>query len=106
MERIRALLAQARAIASRAEAYQSLLGAAITESDMLEGAGLHELAAAVAREGLTTAREHGLARTYGAVLACNVAEPLVSLGRWEEADEVIEHALRRMPRRGNLGRRP
>ena len=52
VERIRALLAQARAIASRAEAYQPLLNAAITESDMLEGAGLHELAAAVAREGL------------------------------------------------------
>ena len=79
VEPIRALLAQARAIASQAKAYQPLLGAAITESDMLETAGLHELAATVAREGLTTAREHGLARTYGAVLASNVAEPLVSL---------------------------
>ncbi len=97
VERIRALLAQARAIASRAGAYQPLLGAAITESDMLEGAGLHEAAAAVAREGLATAREHGLARTYGAVLANNVAEPLVSLGRWDEASEVIERALRLFP---------
>ena len=101
VERIRALLAQAQTIASRAKAYQVLLGAAITESDMLEGAGLHELAAAVAREGLTTAREHGLARTYGAVLACNVAEPLVSLGRWDEAGEVIEHVLRLFPLRLN-----
>ena len=101
VERIRSLLAQARAIASRAGAYQPLLGAAITESDMLEGAGLHELAAAVAREGLATAREHGLARTYGAVLACNVAEPLVSLGRWDEADEIIERALQLFPPRLN-----
>ena len=93
-ERIRALLDQARAIASRAQAYQPLLGAAITESEMLEGAGLHELAAEVAREGLAAAREHGLARTYGAVLAGNLAEPLVSLGRWDEAAEVIEGALR------------
>ncbi len=38
VEPIRALLTQARAIASRAGAFQPLLGAAITESDMLEGA--------------------------------------------------------------------
>ena len=101
VERIRATLAQARAIASRAQAFQPLLGAAITESDMLEGAGLHELAAEVAREGLAAAREYGLARTYGAVLANNVAEPLLSLGRWDEAGEVIERALRLFPPRLN-----
>ena len=95
------MLAEARAIASRARAFQPLLGAAITESDMLEGAGLHEQAAAVAREGLAAAREYGLARTYGAVLANNVAEPLVSLGRWDEAGEVIERALRLFPPRLN-----
>src|SRR5439155_3830992 len=67
------------------------------ESDMLEGAGLHEAAAAVARDGLGAAREHGLARTYGAVLANNVAEALVSLGRWDEAGEIIERALRLFP---------
>jgi ATP/maltotriose-dependent transcriptional regulator MalT len=94
VEPIREILAQSRAIASRANAYQPLLEAAITESDMLEGAGLHELAAAAAREGLTTAREYGLARTFGAVLASNLAEPLLSLGRWDEAGEVIEGALR------------
>jgi DNA-binding CsgD family transcriptional regulator len=101
MERIRAMLAEARAVALRVNAYQPLLGAAITESDMLESAGLHELAAEVAREGLATAREHGLARTYGAVLANNVAEPLVSLGRWDEAGEVIERTLRLFPPRLN-----
>ncbi len=97
VERIRALLAEARSVAARAEAYQPLLSVAITESDMLEGAGLHELAAGVAREGLATAREHGVARTYGAVLASNLAEPLVSLGRWDEAGEVIERALQLVP---------
>ena len=101
VERIRAMLAQARAIAARARAFQPLLGAAVTESDMLEDAGLHEQAAEVAREGLAAAREYGLARTYGAVLANNVAEPLVSLGRWDEAGEVIEHALRLYPPRLN-----
>ena len=99
VERIRALLDQARAVASRAKAYEPLLDAAIAESEMLEGAGLHEPAAAVAREGLTAAGEHGLARTYGAVLASNLAEPLVSLGRWDEADEIIEGALLLFPPR-------
>jgi ATP/maltotriose-dependent transcriptional regulator MalT/uncharacterized protein YciI len=99
LERIRALLDQARAVASQAQAYEPLLTAAIAESDMLEGAGLHELAAEVAREGLATAREHGLARSYGAALASNLAEPLVSLGRWDEAGEIIEHALLLFPLR-------
>jgi tetratricopeptide (TPR) repeat protein len=60
-----------------------------------------EQAAEVAREGLAAAREYGLARTYGAVLANNVAEPLVSLGRWDEAGEVLEQALRLFPPRLN-----
>ena len=68
---------------------------------MLECAGLHELAAEVAREGLAAAREYGLARTYGAVLASNLAEPLLSLGRWDEAGEVIERALQLFPPRVN-----
>jgi ATP/maltotriose-dependent transcriptional regulator MalT len=100
-QRIREMLAQARTIATRARAFQPLLGAAITESDTLEGAGLHEQAAEVAREGLAAAREYGVARTYGAVLANNVAEPLESLGRWDEAGEVIERALRLFPPRLN-----
>ncbi|HET9967042.1 MAG TPA: AAA family ATPase [Streptosporangiaceae bacterium] len=100
-ERSRELLAQARAIATQARAFRPLLGAAITESDMLEGAGLHEQAALVAREGLAGACEYGVGRTYGATLANNMAEPLVSLGRWDEADEVIERALRLSPPRLN-----
>jgi ATP/maltotriose-dependent transcriptional regulator MalT len=99
MERKRALLAEARAAAARANAYQPLLGAAITESDMLEGFGEHEQAAAVARAGVATAVEYGLARTSGVILAVNLAEPLVSLGRWDEAAESIEHALEYMPPR-------
>jgi predicted ATPase/DNA-binding CsgD family transcriptional regulator len=97
VERIRALLARARTIASEARAYQPLLEAAIIESETLEGAGLHIQAAVVAREGLSAAREHGLSRTYGASLAGNLAEALQSLGRWEEASEIIEGALRLFP---------
>jgi DNA-binding CsgD family transcriptional regulator len=99
MDQIRELLAQARAVATQARAYQPLLGADITESDLLEGMGQHEQAAAVARDGLRAASAYGLARTSGAVLAINLAEPLVSLGRWEEAAEVIERALQVFPPR-------
>jgi DNA-binding CsgD family transcriptional regulator/tetratricopeptide (TPR) repeat protein len=99
LEQIQDLLAQARAAANRAHAYRPLLGAAITESDLLEGLGQHEQAAAVAREGIASARSFGLARTSGATLAINLAEPLVSLGRWDEAIEVIERALDLFPPR-------
>jgi DNA-binding CsgD family transcriptional regulator len=97
LERIRALLAQARALASRAQAVETFLTAADAESDLLEGAGLHELAAAVAREGVAAAAGYGLSRTYGTPLASSLAEPLVSLGRWEEAAEAIEEALLLFP---------
>jgi len=93
VEPVQALLARARAIAFRANAWHQLLRAAITESDMLEGAGLHEPAAAAAREGLAAAREHGLARSHGAILTTNTVEPLLSLGRWDEADELLNSAL-------------
>jgi DNA-binding CsgD family transcriptional regulator len=99
MQRNRALLAEARAAAARAKAYQPLLEAAIIESDMLESFGEHELAAAVARQGITTAAEYGLARTSGVVLAVNLAEPLVALGRWDEAAEVVERAMEYLPPR-------
>ena len=101
VERTQAVLAQARAVASRAGADEPvpLLEAATIESETLEDAGLHEQAAAVAREALTAAREHGLARTYGATQARNLAEALVALGRWEEAGEIIEGALLLFPPR-------
>src|SRR5262249_48476212 len=74
--------------------------AAIIETDLREGMGQHEVAVAGAREETATAREHGLARTYyGVVLAINLAEPLVSLGRWDEAAEVIDRAVRLFPPR-------
>ncbi|MEV1179319.1 helix-turn-helix transcriptional regulator, partial [Nonomuraea sp. NPDC049784] len=86
--------AEARRIAHRDEvAYNVLMRCAISESDALEGAGWHERAAQVARDGIEEAGLYGLARTSGTFLSINLAEPLVSLGRWDEALEVIEHAL-------------
>jgi len=100
VQRIRSLLAEARVAAARAHASQPPRRAAIIETDMLEGMGQHELAVAVAREEIATAREHGLARTYhGVILAINLAEPLASLGRWDEAAEVIDRAVQLFPAR-------
>jgi DNA-binding CsgD family transcriptional regulator/tetratricopeptide (TPR) repeat protein len=83
--------------AAQRTGYRLQLHVAITESHLLEGMGEHEGAAAAAREGMAMARTHGLARTDGSLLAVNLAEPLVSLGRWGEAMEVIEHALELAP---------
>ncbi|WP_327590787.1 helix-turn-helix transcriptional regulator [Nonomuraea sp. NBC_00507] len=88
-----AAFAEARGIAAGGGAYNALMRWAISESDALEGAGWHERAAQVARDGAEEAAHYGLARTSGTFLAINLAEPLVSLGRWDEALQVIEHAL-------------
>jgi DNA-binding CsgD family transcriptional regulator len=87
------LLAQARAAATRARDYPLMAGAIINESHLLEGLGAHAKAAEVARAGLAEAQDFGLARTSGAVLAINLAEPLAALGRWDEAAEVLTQAL-------------
>jgi len=92
-----ALVAEAREIAAAAQDHRALLYVAVNESHLLEGAGEHEAAAAVARQGAKTADAYGLARTNGAFLAINQSEPLISLGRWDEALEVIEHAQELSP---------
>jgi DNA-binding CsgD family transcriptional regulator/tetratricopeptide (TPR) repeat protein len=92
-----ALIAQARAIAERAKVYRPLLKADLHESDMLEALGRHEQAAEVARAGIARAAKYGLARTIGAILSVNLADPLISLGRWDEADTVIGAALDQNP---------
>jgi DNA-binding CsgD family transcriptional regulator len=62
-----------------------------------EWAGEHERAAQAARRGVASAREYGRARSTGTLLAANVAEALIALGRWDEAADVIEHALELSP---------
>jgi DNA-binding CsgD family transcriptional regulator len=91
------LIARARSIAAQAGAYGELLYTAINESHLLQGAGEHEAAADVARRGIASAQDYGLARTSGSILAINLAEPLMSLGRWDEAAEVIERAMELSP---------
>jgi DNA-binding CsgD family transcriptional regulator len=91
------LIGAARALAERIGDGQSQLRAAVLESDLLEGAGEHERAAEVARQGIRDAEANGLARGGGTFLAINLADPLIALGRWAEALEVVERALELVP---------
>jgi DNA-binding CsgD family transcriptional regulator len=90
-------LAEARAIAEQAGADGLLMRALQWESNVLEAYGEHERAAATARRGIAAAAAAGLARTAGATHATDLAWALTSLGRWDEAGEVIEHALGLLP---------
>jgi DNA-binding CsgD family transcriptional regulator len=91
------LMETAHEVARQAGAYHPTLKLAILESHLLCGAGEFEAAARAARHGITDAERHGLARTGGAFLAMNLAEPLWYLGRWDEAVSVAEHALDQAP---------
>jgi DNA-binding CsgD family transcriptional regulator len=87
------LLLQARELTKQAWAYHPIIKLVIIETHLLCGAGEYERAALAARRGIADAERHGLARTGGAFLAINLAEPLVYLGRWDEAMEVAGRAL-------------
>jgi DNA-binding CsgD family transcriptional regulator len=87
------LIAQARAMAERRAAWDVLLKAAVYESHLLEGAGEHELAAEVARQAVASADARQLSRTSGNLLAINEAEPLLALGRWDQAAEVASGTI-------------
>jgi ATP/maltotriose-dependent transcriptional regulator MalT len=87
------LLTQAREIAQQASAYHPTVKLVISETHLLCGAGEFDAAARAARRGIADAERHGLARTSGAFLAINLAEPLWYLGRWDEAVQVTGRAL-------------
>lgn len=93
--------AEALAVAERIGVTDQALRAVANLSDTHQGMGEYERAIEVARDGLVRARAAGLARTQGAFLAINVIEPLVALGRWDEATEVIDDTLDLDPPRGN-----
>jgi ATP/maltotriose-dependent transcriptional regulator MalT len=94
-----AALAGAREVYERGADDSAMLRVATNEAHLLEGMGEHERAVEAARRGIALAGRHGQARTSGAFLTMNLAEPLMSLGRWDEVLEVVEHALELSPPR-------
>jgi DNA-binding CsgD family transcriptional regulator/tetratricopeptide (TPR) repeat protein len=70
-----------------------ILRAYVNLSDGLESSCRHVEAADAAREGMQLAEEYGAVRIISAYLAGNLAEPLIRLGRWDEASETLTGAL-------------
>ena len=62
-------------------------------TNTLEARGEHESAIKAGQEALGRARQLGLARYVTAPIAGNLAESLVSAGRWGEALEIIDDGL-------------
>jgi DNA-binding CsgD family transcriptional regulator/tetratricopeptide (TPR) repeat protein len=66
-------------------------------SDVLEMLGRHAAAVEMAQAGTALATRVGMSRNLGSHLVGNAAEPLVRLGRWDEADELLAPALAALP---------
>ncbi|TPW75640.1 helix-turn-helix transcriptional regulator [Schumannella soli] len=66
-------------------------------SDALYVHGRFAEALEVAEEGHRVARELGVERSTGAILAVNAAEPLYALGEWDRADALASAALDQDP---------
>ncbi|GGH38944.1 helix-turn-helix transcriptional regulator [Microbacterium album] len=65
----------------------------VNASDVAQHLGDYPRALAIAEEGLAAARTLGADRTSGIVLASNTVDPLLALGRWEEAESLLERYL-------------
>ena len=65
----------------------------INYSDALNLTGRYADAASQAMAGIELARERGLERSIGSMLAGNAAEPLLALGQWSRAYAMTERAL-------------
>jgi len=85
------------ALATDIGAHLIALRAYVNISDVLELLGRHQEAADAAREGMALADRVGLARSLGAFLAGNLAESLLRLGRWTEAEQLATQAVNAMP---------
>ena len=79
------------------EGSYTALRAYINLSDVLELLSQHTEAAQVAADGLKLAERVGSSRTLGCYLVGNRAEPLLRLGRWAEAEQLIAEALADQP---------
>jgi DNA-binding NarL/FixJ family response regulator len=84
---------QALALASDDDNELMLIRVLTNMSHALCGLGRHEEAVDAARRGLAVTEKLGLTRTFGQLLSGNLADPLVLLGRLDEAAAVVDDAL-------------
>jgi ATP/maltotriose-dependent transcriptional regulator MalT len=80
-------------LAERHEYHRVALRGYVNLSDTLEMLGRHDEAVTVARTGSALATRIGVAGSMGAMITGNLAEPLIRLGRWREALDLITEAL-------------
>src|ERR1700724_224676 len=84
-------------LAERIGATYTTLRGHVNLSDLLELLGRHQEAIDAASVGLELAQRVASSREVGPFLAGNLLEPLLRLGRWEEAERTAVEALRGEP---------
>ena len=92
-----AMLTDARRMAEELGDLDELFRVYANLTTVLDLAGRHEEAVAVAFEGIAAARSAGLEAVYGNFLRGNAADSLFLLGRWEEARSQSMTALEWLP---------
>ncbi|MBV9338124.1 MAG: AAA family ATPase [Solirubrobacterales bacterium] len=88
---------RARAIARRLRLTDELHRSYVNGSAALHEAGRVEESIAMAREGIACAREFGVERQWGDVLRAELADRLVQVGRWREAEQLMEEVIDHSP---------
>ncbi|HUP55197.1 MAG TPA: AAA family ATPase [Methylomirabilota bacterium] len=92
-----AMLTDARRMAEALGDLDELFRVYANLTTVLDLAGRHEEAVAIAFEGIAAARSAGLEAVYGNFLRGNAADSLFLLGRWEEARSLSMTALEWLP---------
>jgi DNA-binding CsgD family transcriptional regulator len=88
---------QARAIAGRLRLVDEIHRSYTNGGGALYQAGRVEESIAMARKGIASAGEFGVERHWGDFLRAELAGRLVQLGRWREAERLLEEVIDRCP---------
>ncbi len=88
---------RARQLGERTNSGQQVLRAIANTVDTLNNLGRPAEAVRLAHTGEALAREYGRYRVAGVFIVNNRAEALAAMGRWDEADQAIDQALRMDP---------
>ncbi|MEO3892330.1 AAA family ATPase [Nonomuraea sp. B5E05] len=96
------VLTQARELARGHDDPVGVARACLNIAENRNAVGRHADACDAAREGLAAARQAGLERTMGALLATGLSTALAATGAWDEAVTSARSALQRDPQ-GPLG---
>jgi tetratricopeptide (TPR) repeat protein len=94
---------QALAIAAPLRLADEIHRSYVNGSAALLAAGRVEESIAMAWEGIGSAREFGLEHQWGGFLRGEVAERLLQVGRWREAEQLLEEVIDRSPTGAHAG---